>query len=174
MCTHGVATQKNTDEIARQSSPSSAAETHDATVMPDTPPQIASTLTRDVTSSSFADLKQLVAARGAPFSGRVRVTPKDSSSEKPEPSQRGSPMKRAASTPSFPTHTSIPAPGSQGMRDMFFVRQDNVNFNASYGTPVREVRPWTTRSTPPAPCANCESKGKETALLSKRAWVSLF
>jgi hypothetical protein len=27
------------------------------------------------------------------------------------------------------------------MRDMFFVRQDNVNFNASYGTPVKEVRP---------------------------------
>ena len=26
------------------------------------------------------------------------------------------------------------------MRDMFFVRQDNINFNASYGTPVREVR----------------------------------
>lgn len=33
------------------------------------------------------------------------------------------------------------------MRDMFFVRQDNINFNASYGTPVREVR----FSHPPKP-----------------------
>ena len=49
-------------------------------------------------------------------------------------------MKRVASTPSLQARASTPAPGSQGMRDMFFVRQDNINFNASYGTPVREVR----------------------------------
>jgi hypothetical protein len=35
------------------------------------------------------------------------------------------------------------------MRDMFFVRQDNINFNASYGTPVREVRPRSTATKTP-------------------------
>lgn len=49
-------------------------------------------------------------------------------------------MKRVASTPVISTQSAGPAPGSQEMRDMFFVRQDAVNFNASYGTPVRQVR----------------------------------
>ena len=31
-------------------------------------------------------------------------------------------------------------PARVEMRDLFFVRPDVVNFNASYGTPVREVR----------------------------------
>lgn len=48
-------------------------------------------------------------------------------------------MKRVSSLPVMSLQSGGPAPGSQEMRDMFFVRQDAVNFNASYGTPVREV-----------------------------------
>jgi len=66
-------------------------------------------------------------------------------------------MKRVASTPSLQARASTPAPGSQGMRDMFFVRQDNINFNASYGTPVREVRPLANRRRRP----NATSKKKK-------------
>ena len=126
-------------------------EPRDATPAPATPPQNASMISRDMTSASFADLRQHVAKRGAPFTGRVRVDSSASASKPPEPSGAGgSPMKRVASTPSLQARASTPAPGSQGMRDMFFVRQDNINFNASYGTPVREVRPRSTATkTPP-------------------------
>ena len=50
----------------------------------------------------------------------------------------------AAATPAAPDRVRDPAPGTREMRDLFFVRPDVVNFNASYGTPVREVRtvPW--------------------------------
>ena len=103
-----------------------------------------------MTSASFADLRQHIAKRGAPFTGRVRLDSPASASKPPEPSGAGgSPMKRVASTPSLQARASTPAPGSQGMRDMFFVRQDNINFNASYGTPVREVRPRSTATKTP-------------------------
>ena len=105
-------------------------ETRDATPAPATPPQNASTISRDTTSASFADLRQHIAKRGAPFTGRVRVDSSASASKPLEPSGAGgSPMKRVASTPSLQARASTPAPGSQGMRDMFFVRQDNINFN---------------------------------------------
>lgn len=127
-------------------------ETRDATPAPATPPQNASTISRDTTSASFADLRQLIAKRGAPFTGRVRVDTSASASKPLEPSGAGgSPMKRVASTPSLQARASTPAPGSQGMRDMFFVRQDNINFNASYGTPVREVRFSHPPKTPERP-----------------------
>ena len=119
-------------------------------------------------SASFADLRQHVAERGAPFTGSVRVDSSASASKPPEPSGAGgSPMKRVASTPSLQARASTPAPGSQGMRDMFFVRQDNINFNASYGTPVREVRPRSTATkTPPnatpAPCEKLEFETRTT------------
>ena len=143
-------------------------EPRDATPAPATPPQNASTISRDMTSASFADLRQHVAKRGAPFTGRVRVDSSASASKPPEPSGAGgSPMKRVASTPSLQARASTPAPGSQGMRDMFFVRQDNINFNASYGTPVREVRPRSTATkTPPnatpAPCEKLEFETRTT------------
>ena len=129
-------------------------ETRDATPAPATPPQNASTISRDTTSASFADLRQHIAKRGAPFTGRVRVDTSASASKPLEPSGAGgSPMKRVASTPSLQARASTPAPGSQGMRDMFFVRQDNINFNASYGTPVREcVSRIRRRPRTPAPC----------------------
>lgn len=125
-------------------------EPRDATPAPATPPQNASMISRDMTSASFADLRQHIAKRGAPFTGRVRLDSPASASKPPEPSGAGgSPMKRVASTPSLQARASTPAPGSQGMRDMFFVRQDNINFNASYGTPVREVRPRSTATKTP-------------------------
>jgi hypothetical protein len=120
------------------SSPLATAPVNHTTVAPATPPQFTSMTTRDVSSSSFADLKTHVAARGAAFTGRVAITRNVSSKMR---DAGGSPMKRVASTPTLNTKTTTPAPGSQGIRDMFFVRQDNVNFNASYGTPVKEVRP---------------------------------
>ena len=49
----------------------------------------------------------------------------------------------AAATPAAPDRVRDPAPGTREMRDLFFVRPDVVNFNASYGTPVREVRTAT-------------------------------
>ena len=49
----------------------------------------------------------------------------------------------AAATPAAPNRVRDPAPGTREMRDLFFVRPDVVNFNASYGTPVREVRTAT-------------------------------
>lgn len=62
---------------------------------------------------------------------------------------RNSPRKmpRVASSPALPTRATAPRPGSREMRDLFFVRPDAVNFNASYGTPAREVRPRTTDSS---------------------------
>ena len=117
----------------------------EATSAPATPPQNASMVSRERKSATFADRRQHIANRGAPFTGRVRVDTSASTSKLFEPSGAGgSPMKRVASTPSLQARTSMPAPGSQSMRDMFFVRQDNINFNASYGTPVREVRPLAT------------------------------
>ena len=35
---------------------------------------------------------------------------------------------------------NFPMPGSAEMRKHFFLKQEALNFNASYGTPVREVR----------------------------------
>jgi hypothetical protein len=49
-------------------------------------------------------------------------------------------MKRAASVPCFEAVRGGPAPGSSEMKELFFVRPDTRNFNASYGTPPREVR----------------------------------
>ena len=49
----------------------------------------------------------------------------------------------AAATPAAQDRVRDPAPGTREMRDLFFVRPDVVNFNASYGTPVREVRTAT-------------------------------
>jgi hypothetical protein len=50
----------------------------------------------------------------------------------------------AAATPAAPDRARDPAPGTREMRDLFFVRPDVINFNASYGTPVREVRTATS------------------------------
>ena len=125
-------------------------ETRDTTVEPSTPPQFTSRLTSNAMSLSFADLRTHVAKRGAAFTGRVAITPNSSAKPRQTTEECLSPMKRVSSTPSFstPSPSSTPAPGSQGMRDMFFVRQDNINFNASYGTPVKEV------STDPLSCPN--------------------
>ena len=124
----------------------------EATSAPATPPQNASMVSRERKSATFADRRQHIANRGAPFTGRVRVDTSASTSKLFEPSGAGgSPMKRVASTPSLQARTSMPAPGSQSMRDMFFVRQDNINFNASYGTPVREVRFSHPPKTPERP-----------------------
>lgn len=65
-------------------------------------------------------------------------------------------IQRVKSTPELGVHATGPAPGSKEMRDMFFVRQDAVNFNASYGTPVREVR------------------GGIVGNLFRRTWMRLF
>ena len=65
-------------------------------------------------------------------------------------------IQRVKSTPELGVHATGPAPGSKEMRDMFFVRQDAVNFNASYGTPVREVR------------------GGIVGNLLRRTWMRLF
>ena len=49
-------------------------------------------------------------------------------------------MRRAASVPCFEAVPAGPAPGSPEMKELFFVRPHTTNFNASYGTPPREVR----------------------------------
>ena len=115
-------------------------ETRDATPAPATPPQNASTISRDTTSASFADLRQLIAKRGAPFTGRVRVDTSASASKPLEPSGAGVAYEARRVDAVAPGAGFHARAGVWGMRDMFFVEQDNINFNASYGTPVREVR----------------------------------
>jgi hypothetical protein len=53
------------------------------------------------------------------------------------------------------------------MRDMFFVRQDNINFNASYGTPVREVRFSQPPKTPerPRPVFEAEDRASTDSIV---------
>ncbi len=49
-------------------------------------------------------------------------------------------LKRVYSLHVIPEAIPGPLLGSKSMRDLFFVRDDTINFSASYGTPVRQAR----------------------------------
>ena len=48
-------------------------------------------------------------------------------------------LKRVYSLHVFPEMPAGPVAGTRGVRDLFYIRKDALNFNASYGTPVRKV-----------------------------------
>ena len=95
---------------------------------------------RGVTSSSSIDVVGLVGGAGSERATAQHPSFTGSADELSSFAASTNKMKRVSSMPVISDKSAGPEPGSQEMRDAFFVKQDAVNFNASYGTPVREVR----------------------------------
>ena len=92
------------------------------------------------------DIKLATGVRGS-LAGS-RSTTAAAACDEPNSNPRATAMLRSATMPDLLQGSGDegPAPGTQGMKELFFVRQNSINFNASYGTPAREVRDTLQRN----------------------------